>query len=215
MFVGHYAPALVLRARVMDAPLWALFLAAQLVDVAFFLLCFPGVERFVDKPGEHPPFEVTSGVVTHSLAATPLWALGAFVAGAAWRGARVGAALAAATASHWLLDLIVHVPDLPLGLTQQPAVGLGLWRRPLLSFGLEMVLLAGSYLLLRPRLAAHERARADRLVPAMALVQGLYHFQLVPLPPSQALMALGALAGFVLLAAAAWSIERPLPQPPA
>lgn len=208
MFVGHYAPALLLRARVPDAPLWALFLAVQLVDLGFFVLSFAGVERFVDRPGEHPPFEVTSGVVTHSLATTPLWALAAFAAGAACWGRRVGAALAVATASHWLLDLIVHVPDLPLGFTQQPAVGLGLWRRPMASFVLELTLLGASYLLLRPRLAAHARRRADPVVGLLALVQGLYHFQLVPLPPSQALMALGALAGFVLLALVAWAIER-------
>jgi hypothetical protein len=29
--------------------------------------------------------------------------------------------------SHWLLDFIVHLPDLPLVLNDSPKVGLGLW----------------------------------------------------------------------------------------
>jgi hypothetical protein len=45
-------------------------------------------------------------------------------------------------ASHWLLDLIVHAPDLPLAFDRSPRVGLGLeyslegevhWRRALVA----------------------------------------------------------------------------------
>ena len=42
-----------------------------------------------------------------------------------WQAA---ALVGAAVASHWLLDLIVHVPDLPLAGNDSPKLGLGLWR---------------------------------------------------------------------------------------
>src|ERR1700675_1671812 len=49
--------------------------------------------------------------------------------------------VAAASFSHWLLDLIVHVPDLPL-YDNTAKVGFGLWRHVALSFPLELIVLA-------------------------------------------------------------------------
>jgi len=46
--------------------------------------------------------------------------------------------LAAASFSHWILDLIVHVPDLPL-YDNSDKVGFGLWRHVMLSFPLELI----------------------------------------------------------------------------
>jgi hypothetical protein len=48
--------------------------------------------------------------------------------------------------SHWILDFIVHPPDLPLFLSGSPKLGLGLWTSGfglILSGVLEVVLLAG------------------------------------------------------------------------
>lgn len=41
---------------------------------------------------------------------------------------------------HWLADLLVHRPDLPLGLFG-PKVGLGLWNLPVLEMIVELGLL--------------------------------------------------------------------------
>jgi hypothetical protein len=52
--------------------------------------------------------------------------------------------------SHWLLDLIVHRPDMPVlpgNLGGLPRLGLGLWTQPLLLPALELSLIAvGSFL---------------------------------------------------------------------
>ncbi len=48
--------------------------------------------------------------------------------------------------SHWLLDFIVHPPELPLLFTGSPIVGLGLWLSPqgyIISNILEVGMLAG------------------------------------------------------------------------
>lgn len=44
--------------------------------------------------------------------------------------------------SHWVLDLLVHRPDLPL-YDDTLKIGLGLWDLPVLAFGLEILLLFG------------------------------------------------------------------------
>ena len=48
--------------------------------------------------------------------------------------------LALAAASHWLLDLLVHRPDLPLW-GNSFRVGLALWNHPVIAFLLELALL--------------------------------------------------------------------------
>lgn len=218
MLVGHYAPALLLRARAHSGagalPLWALFLAAQAVDVGFFLLGFVGVEAARITPGARPVLEVTSGVYTHSLpSALALGGLCALVGALSGR-ARAGAVIGVAVASHWVLDLVVHVPDLPLGLTQDTAVGLGLWRYPVWSMLLELGLLAGSWVVLRPRLAqASARRAGDQLVVALAALQ-LLSDHVVPTPTSMTALGVSALALYAGCCALAWRVDRAEGGPP-
>jgi len=51
VFVGHYAPALVGKAVEPRVPLWMLFVAVQLVDIAWVVLVLLGVERVRIVPG--------------------------------------------------------------------------------------------------------------------------------------------------------------------
>jgi hypothetical protein len=67
-----------------------------------------------------------------------------------WRASFV---VGLAVFSHWVLDFIVHQPDLPL-YGDSVKVGLGLWNAPALAFGLEAALLfGGMWFYLRGRLA--------------------------------------------------------------
>jgi hypothetical protein len=58
----------------------------------------------------------------------------------------------AASASHWILDTIVHLPDLPiLGFDRDKKVGLGLWRYGRVAWIFEYAFFAaGTLLLVRP-----------------------------------------------------------------
>ena len=55
--------------------------------------------------------------------------------------------------SHWLLDLLVHRPDLPLlpdNWGNLPLLGLGLWAYPVVSMAIEFgFVLIGAYLYYR------------------------------------------------------------------
>lgn len=129
MFVGHFGVGLAAKAVAPRVSLGSLFLAAQLIDLLWPTLLLLGVERVRIAPGitavtpldfEHYPF-------THSLAAVLLWG---FLFGLAYLGLkrypRGAIVLGALVVSHWLLDLVVHRPDLPL-YPGSAKVGLGLW----------------------------------------------------------------------------------------
>ena len=129
MFVGHFGAGLAAKALAPRVSLGSLFLAAQFIDLAWPTLLLLGIERVRIAPGitavtpldfEHYPF-------THSLAAVLSWG---FLFGLAYLGLkrypRGAIVLGALVVSHWLLDLVVHRPDLPL-YPGSAKVGLGLW----------------------------------------------------------------------------------------
>lgn len=147
MFIGHYAPALIAATQPKAAGLGTLFLAAQIVDVGFAILLFPGVEAMRMTPGMTAmnPMDLYYMPYTHSLLGAMLWA--AAFAGLLWlatrnRSAAIGAGLV--VLSHWLLDLLVHIPDLTL-IGAPPKFGLGLWNYPGIAMPLELGLIGGAF----------------------------------------------------------------------
>ena len=205
MLAGHYAPAYALKARHPDVPLWLLFLAVQAVDIAFFALVALGVERMALVPGQRGGLALDLQHLpwTHSLATAVVLGVGCWLAGRATGRATLGAVIGAAVASHWVCDLLVHVPDLPLapGL-ESPRLGLGLWRMPLVGFAVEIGLLVAAYAMARPRLAPDRRRWGDVGVAALVVVQVLNDFVMPP-PASVASLAASGEAlflGAVLLA---------------
>jgi cbb3-type cytochrome oxidase subunit 3 len=102
--------------------------------------------------------------------------------------------------SHWILDLVVHRPDLPL-YDNSAKVGLGLWNAPALALGLEAALLFGGvWLCLRDRLARSIGTLVFGLL--MLAVQVMVFFG--PPPPSDRAAASTALVAYALFAAVIW-----------
>jgi hypothetical protein len=147
MFVGHYGVSFVAKRYDPSLPLWLLFLAVQLLDVLWAPCVLLGIEKVRIVPGitRSNPLDLYYMPYTHSLVAALLWSVGAAVLYklvAAGRRPRSAALLGLAVFSHWLLDLVVHRPDLPL-YDDAAKVGLGLWNLPAIAFGLETLLLLG------------------------------------------------------------------------
>jgi membrane-bound metal-dependent hydrolase YbcI (DUF457 family) len=145
---------------------------------------------------------------THSLIAAVLWSLAALVVYRLFTNHRGPAALVVALAvfSHWLLDLVVHRPDLPL-YDDTWKVGFGLWNYPLLALASEAALLAiGVALYLRTTTPA----RHVWITIGFALVMfGVHCFTFFGAPPSSpAMAATMALVAYVILAAGAFALER-------
>ena len=149
MFVGHYGVAFGAKPATPAVPLWVYFIAVQWLDVVWSVLVLLGVEKLHIIPGftEANPYDLYYMPYTHGLpgAIVLSLALGAVVAAfVAQQRGRAFLIVSAAAFSHWILDLIVHMPDLPL-YDNSDKVGFGLWRHVAISFPLEIaVLLAGT-----------------------------------------------------------------------
>lgn len=170
MFVGHYGAALALKSAESRASLGALFLGVQFVDVLFFPLVLAGVEQMNIVPNhtESTHFELVYMPYTHSLSASILWAVLVAVAAFVVLGDRprrrsIALALGAAVFSHWLFDLLVHTPDLPLLGDGSTKLGFGLWDSAVATFVLEAALLLGGLWLYLRATAPKTGSRRARL----------------------------------------------------
>jgi membrane-bound metal-dependent hydrolase YbcI (DUF457 family) len=110
MYAGHFASALVLKTIKPPAPTWALVTACGLPDLLFGLLYALGIEGGVpDFEGSHRLYIPWS----HSLLMTILIGL-AFTAFFRRYGQAVMAVIFAGVMSHWVLDIMIHRPDMEL-----------------------------------------------------------------------------------------------------
>ena len=148
MFIGHFAPALLARGITEDAPkLGVLFIAAQLVDWVFFTFAIFGIEQLRIVPGitAMNPLDLVFMPYSHSLLATACWALVfGVVVGVVLRNMVAAAWGAIVVLSHWLLDLLVHRPDLTIA-GGEDKYGLGLWNAPHIEMPLEIGLVLLAY----------------------------------------------------------------------
>src|SRR4030095_8805327 len=109
MFVGHYGVSFAAKKVAPAVPLWLLFIAVQLLDVAWAPLVLLGIEKVRIVPGitASNPLDLYYMPYTHSLVAALLWAVAAIALCRTLRGVRnwSGAAwIGAAVFSHWVLD---------------------------------------------------------------------------------------------------------------
>ena len=147
MFIGHFAPAFAAAAITPAKPRLGLyFIAAQLVDWAFFAFVLIGVEDMRIVPGitAMNPMDLYHMPFTHSLLGSAGFAVGFALLVLIVTRDRLTSLLAGAVVlSHWLLDLLVHRPDLTLT-GDSPKFGLGLWNVPLVEMPLELALTFGA-----------------------------------------------------------------------
>ena len=206
MYIGHFAPALDAAAATPDAPrLGTLFAAAQLVDLVFFPILILGVEHMRVVPGitAMNPLDLYHVPYTHSLLAATLWGLGfGAIVGTISRNLSAGIWAAVVVASHWLLDLLVHRPDLTLS-GQPPKLGLGLWDYPWIEMPLELALVGlGFWLFLRN--TRGPMGPTLILLAVMLLFQAINWFGPQPNEYSIALPLTALLSYAILIALARW-----------
>lgn len=208
MFVGHYSAAFAAAAHPKAPKLGTLFVAAQLIDFGFFGLLLTGAEKMRVTPGitAMNDMDLYDMPWTHSLVGASVWAAGFALVIWLWLRNRAAAGIAAAVVlSHWLLDLLVHGPDLTLA-GAPPKLGLGLWNHPAIEMPLEIGLLFGSaWLYFRAT-----KGRAWPLAVLLAFLLGLQAFnwfgpRATEVDASQSYLALFA---YTLAAVLAWWVAR-------
>ena len=207
MFVGHFAASVAAKAVRPALPFWACVGAAQLLDIGWGTLVIAGVEKLrLDPALPGSPLDLYFMPYTHSLPMAALWSLLAgWVATRFW--GRAGWWIGAVVFSHWLADLLVHRPDLPLGLFA-PKVGLGLWNLPVLEMIVELGLLG---LAMAIWIARRKQARLSAR-PATGWYAAILALAVVnAMPgelPSPAGMGMLALLGYGAAIAVALLVDR-------
>lgn len=214
MFVGHLGAGLVAKAADRRINLGVLFACSMLLDAVLWLLALAGVERMNTPPDYAARHYLTFDFpYSHSLIGAIVWAAGAALL---WRafarggGASAGALIVALTAlSHWLLDALVHAPDLSLWGFASPRVGLGLWDHQPWALIVELGLaVAGLILFWRDgELALSRKLVIAALVALAAAFTTMGAYAAEP-PPGVAPIAATSLIIIVLFAVSAGFADR-------
>jgi membrane-bound metal-dependent hydrolase YbcI (DUF457 family) len=143
MYAAHFASALALKAKEPQAPTWGLLVGVGVLDLLFGPFVLAGIERASLTPGVSPGFSLDYIDWSHSLLMTVVWSV---LFGAAFlrRGRTVAIVMAVAVLSHFVLDLMVHSPDLALWPGSSVRLGFGLWRAmPIGWWFFELAVVAG------------------------------------------------------------------------
>jgi hypothetical protein len=219
MFVGHFGVALAAKRLAPRTSLATLFAASSFIDLVWPVFLLAGLERVRIDPAGRPflRFDFEWYPYSHGAVAVLGWA-GAFGVVYLWRtGSRRGALVAGAlVASHWLLDVAAHLPDLPLW-PGGPRWGLGLWRSTPATLAVELAIFAGGVALYLAGTRATRRAGSWGFAGLVLLLLLAYTSSLAPMaaPPGVSAIAVANLVGTaVTLAWAAWADRGREPRAP-
>jgi hypothetical protein len=202
MFIGHFGLAFAAKRAGPRTSLGTTFVAAQLADLLWPAFLLVGWEHVLIAPKGNPflTLDFTDYPWSHSLL-TELGlglALGVvyFALTRYGRGALVVAAL---VPSHWLLDVIVHVPDLPLVPGSGARFGLGLWNSPAATIVVETILFAVGVLVYTRATTPRDRIGRYGLWSLVAFLIVLYVASTYGPPPATVKgLAFAALIGWPL-----------------
>jgi hypothetical protein len=221
VFLGHYGVALALKRAEPKLSLGTLFIAVQLADLLWGIFLLLGWEHARIVPGFTPvtPFEFLDYPISHSLVGAISWSVVAAALYYSWptrdtsRHWQASALVGLAVLSHYPLDVLTHLPDLPLAGNDSPKLGLGLWNNPAATMVAELAFLAiglAVYVALRSHRHPVRPVRLALLV--LALVGTYFASQYGPLPPSMTAVAVGDIVFILTIAAlAAWADRRATP----
>ncbi|MEO5349923.1 MAG: hypothetical protein H7836_09775 [Magnetococcus sp. YQC-3] len=208
MFIGHFAVGFSAKAVAPDASLGSLVLAAQLPDLLWPTLLALGMEQVQILPGATvvTPLLFAHYPISHGLLPVLAWGgLLGLLHFLTQRNTRTALVLAALVLSHWLLDAIVHQPDLPLFPGSEMRVGLNAWSSLSLTLTIELaIFLSGLWLYARTTLPRDAKYRWG-LWGLLVCLLGIYLGNLFgPPPPNVATIAWTGQAQWLLVLWCYW-----------
>jgi len=148
---GHLAVGFAAKKFAPEAPLWSLLVASEALDLLSFVFLTLGIEKTATQQIDinNGVQILTSGSIpwSHGLFMSVVWSLlFGLLAFAFTKNRRASILIGLVVFSHWVLDFIVHPPDLPILFHNSPELGLGLWTSGpglIISIILEFALLVG------------------------------------------------------------------------
>ena len=208
MFVGHYAVGLAAKRFAPRTSLGILIAAPILLDLLWPIFLLTGWEHvsIVDSSNPFLRLQFDSYPLSHGLVAMIGWAtlfasiyfgLARYLAGAiaVWIG----------VVSHWLLDYMVHRPDLPLHAGSSRLLGLGLWNKRWTTVAVELTLLAAGIAVYLLQTRAKDKIGRLGFWAFVAVIVALYGAVVFgPVPPTVNKLAIGALSSLLFVPFAWW-----------
>lgn len=188
MFLGHFGAGFAAKKIDKTASLGTYFMAAQWIDLIWPVFLLFGIERAVINPGvsEVTPLEFVYYPFSHSLFGVIVWAV---VFGSVYfmikKNFKTALVLGLLVISHWLLDLLVHIPDLPIFPGESVKVGLGLWNSFAITLLLEALIFGLGVFLYYRVTKAKNKIGTYSLIGLTIFLIGIYVSNLIgPPPPS-------------------------------
>ena len=211
MFIGHAACGFACKRAAPRASLGILLAAPYLADLLWPIFLLLGWERVRIAPGitAMTPLDFVSYPWSHSMLMLIVWgALLGFGYRALTRDGRGAWIVAALVVSHWVLDVIVHRPDMPLVPWGGPRLGLGLWNSKAATLAVEVPLAIAGVAVYLATTRARNWVGHVSLWSLQALLAFAYFGTMNgPPPPSERALAYFGLVGFLFVPWAMW-IER-------
>ena len=209
MFIGHFGVALAAKKAAPNTSLGILILAAQFLDFLWPVFLLRGIEHVRIAPGftKVSPLDFADYPISHSLLMATVWAtLFGAVYYALRRSARSAWVVGAAVLSHWILDFIVHRPDLQLRPGGEARVGLGLWHSLPASIAVEVLFFgAGLWIYLNCTRARDKIGRYGFWALIAFLIVGWVSTLFVGAPPSVDALAWGGIAMWLTAPWGGWA----------
>jgi len=213
MFIGHYGVSLALKRADPRLSLGGLFVAVQVLDLLFFSFVLIGIEKMRIVPGftKYNAYDLYDMPFSHSLVGSLVWSALAIGGVLLFRRAplAVGLLVGLAVFSHFLLDVPMHIPDMPLLGEDSPKLGFGLWNHRGWALTAELVTLgAGLLIYLRASRPRTPGGRGVTLVVTGILIALCVATPFMPPPSGVTSGAIQGLVAYVALAALAVWMDR-------
>jgi len=215
MFVGHLGAGLAAKSVAPRVGLGTLFAATMLLDFVLWLFVILKLEGAVVPADYATRHQLAFNFPwSHSLLGALVWSAAAAVAWAWTKGERRLFALApgliAATVfSHWVLDFLVHPPEMPLWGPGAPAVGLDLPQPLALYVELAIAALGLALFVLRVPLSLARRLTIVGVIIAAAGLTVFGAMSATPPPDMLTMAGVSLLMIAVIVAVATFADRKP------
>lgn len=208
MFIGHFGAGFAAKKITRNVSLGTLFMAAQFIDLIWPIFLLIGIERVEIAPGNtaFTPLNFIYYPFTHSFIGTLIWGvMFALVYYLIKKDKRNSLILGALVLSHWILDLIVHRPDLPLVPWNKIKLGLGLWNSIFSTIIVEgLIFVAGAYVYIYFTKAMNKKGLVG-LWAILIFLAVIYVMNIIgPPPESSQQIAIVGLSQWILVIWAYW-----------
>jgi len=219
MFLGHFGLGLAAKRASPGTSLGTLWMAAQFLDLIWPIFLLLGIERVEIDPGNTvvTPLDFVSYPLSHSLLGAAGWAF--LFAGLYWLLRRKGVGTLVVlllVLSHWFLDAIVHRPDLPLYPGSSRMIGFGLWNSRSATLLVEGVLFFWGLAMYRRATRPRDAIGTYAFRTLIIFLVLIYLMNLLgPPPPDSHMLALMALAQWLIILWAYWVDRHREPAIPA